>query len=433
MAKIIDFIAILWLTRIPFRNSGAKVICIYRRKKYEFNIFAKKKLRQVHILCRNAPNSMKSILIITNRTLHTAPRIIRAIRTLENHFQIHTVGLTAPNQSVASHTHSDTIKESISSKVVRKIRREAFGQYAAKNYVQKGKLRRINNLLKGIKPDIVMCHECGDVPYLAKLKDKYGYKLIFNAHEYYPLEFDEKPNWASTWQVYYEDLYNSFLPQVDLMVNVCDSIRDKCLEVHHKDSIVVPNAAFYSDLEPNPIGTKIKLIHHGGSIPSRKIEEMIKLTELLGDGYELTLMLMVVDKAYHAQLIEMAKSYSNVHFVEPVPFKDIIPTLNKFDMGIYILPPTSFNNAIALPNKIFEFVQSKLGIAIGPSPEMSNVVKNHHLGVISTDFTAQSLADEIKKLSKEDIYALKQHAKTASSKISAEHYSKLFLEQILQL
>ena len=376
---------------------------------------------------------MKSILIITNRTLHTAPRIIRAIRTLENHFHIHTVGLTAPNQSVISHTHSDAIKESISSKVVRKIRREAFGRYTSKNYVQNGKLRRINNLLKGIKPDIVMCHECADVPYLAKLKDKYGYKLIFNAHEYYPLEFDEKPNWASTWQVFYEDLYNSFLPQVDLMVNVCDSIRDKCLEVHHKDSIVVPNAAFYSDLESQPIGTKIKLIHHGGSIPSRKIEEMIKLTELLGDNYELTLMLMVVDKVYHNQLIEMAKSYPNVHFVEPVPFKDIIPTLNKFDLGIYILPPTSFNNAIALPNKIFEFIQAKLAIAIGPSPEMSRVVKSHDLGVISADFTAQSLAEEIKKLSKDDIFAFKQHAKTASSKISAEHYSKLFLEYILRL
>jgi hypothetical protein len=142
---------------------------------------------------------------------------------------------------------------------------------------------------------------------------------------------------------------------------------------------------------------------------------------------------MVVDKVYHNQLIEMAKSYPNVRFVEPVPFKDIIPTLNKFDFGIYILPPTSFNNAIALPNKIFEFIQAKLAIAIGPSPEMSRVVKTHDLGVISADFTAQSLAEEIKKLSKDDIFAFKQHARTAAPQISAEHYSKLFLEYILQL
>lgn len=42
MAKTIDFIDVLWLTRIPLRNSGAKVRCICGRKKCEMNIFAKK-------------------------------------------------------------------------------------------------------------------------------------------------------------------------------------------------------------------------------------------------------------------------------------------------------------------------------------------------------------------------------------------------------
>lgn len=42
MAKTIDFIDVLWLTRIPLRNSGAKVRCNCGRKKPDKNIFAKK-------------------------------------------------------------------------------------------------------------------------------------------------------------------------------------------------------------------------------------------------------------------------------------------------------------------------------------------------------------------------------------------------------
>jgi hypothetical protein len=107
--------------------------------------------------------------------------------------------------------------------------------------------------------------------------------------------------------------------------------------------------------------------------------------------------------------------------------------LNNFDLGIYILPPTSYNNAIALPNKIFEFVQAKLGIAIGPSPEMSRLVRCHDLGVIASNFTAESLAFEIRKLSKDDIFTYKKQSYVAAKHISAEHFSKLFLESISKL
>jgi hypothetical protein len=376
---------------------------------------------------------MKKVLIITDRTLHSAPRVIRTIDALKNEFELFTVGITPPAFEVAAHYNRKTIQEGFAYRVFRKINRDYRGKYIPDNYIDKGKLYRIKKILDAVEPDIVICHECFDVPYMAHLKDRYQYKLVFNAHEYYPLEFDERPEWAGTWQLFYEDLYRRFLPAVDLMVNVCDSIREKCLEVFQKDSIVIPNAAFYSELPPQPVENKIRLIHHGGSIPSRKIEEMIKLTELLGDNYELTLMLMVVDAKYYAQLVEMAKSYPRIKFIDPVPFHEIIPTLNNFDLGIYILPPTSYNNAIALPNKIFEFVQAKLGIAIGPSPEMSRLVRCHDLGVIASNFTAESLAFEIRKLSKDDIFTYKKQSYVAAKHISAEHFSKLFLESISKL
>ncbi len=376
---------------------------------------------------------MKTLLIITDRTLHNAPRVIRALEALGGHFQIHTMGKTAPAHKVVSHTERAAIRTSLASRIIGKLQRDLFHTYVPLTHVYPVKSQRVEKLIRKIKPDIVMCHECVDLPYFASLKKKYGYKLVFNAHEYYPLEFDEKPDWAQTWQKYFEHLYASYLPMVDLFINVCDSIREKCLETFGKDSIVIPNAAFYSDLPPQATAAPIRLIHHGGANRSRKIEEMIRLAELLGAGYELTLMLMPNDPVYFAELKQQAASLSNVHFLEPVSFRDIVPTLNRYDIGIYILPPSSYNNAIALPNKIYEFIQAKLCIAIGPSPEMTRLVKQYEIGVIAADFSAESLVERISSLSPEDIQSFKQKAIFAAGEVSAEKYNRVLLDYFLQL
>lgn len=376
---------------------------------------------------------MKKILIITERTLHSAPRVIRAIDALDGHFEIHTVGLSMPVKPVQSHTDRKIIRESNFGRVIRKIRRDYFGHFVPLKLDSSSKSRKIEKLIRGIKPDIVMCHECIDIPYVVKLKSNYNFKIIFNAHEYYPLEHDDKPDWSSTWQVYYENLYATYLPHVDLFINVCESIREKCIEKFNKDSIVIPNAAFYSDLNPSEIGNKIRIIHHGGANPSRKIEEMIKMAGLLGGEYELDLMLVPNNKNYYEELKSLAKNLSNVNFINPVAYNEITSTLNSYDIGLYILPPTSYNNAIALPNKLFEFIQAKLCIAIGPSPEMKRIVVNNELGIVAEDFTSESLADRIKKISREDIMSYKQNSIKASNEYSAERFNNLFLNKLLNL
>lgn len=376
---------------------------------------------------------MKRVLIITDRTLHSAPRVIRTIDALKNEFELFTVGITPPAFEVAAHYNRKTIQEGFAYRVLRKINRDYRGKYIPDNYIDRGKLYRIKKILDAVEPDIVICHECFDVPYMAHLKKRYQYKLVFNAHEYYPLEFDERTEWASTWQLFYEDLYRRFLPAVDLMVNVCDSIREKCLEVFQKDSIVIPNAAHLNDL-PAQIPRKIiQLIHHGGAIPGRKIEEMIRMMDILGSGYHLTFMLMPNVPQYYQSLQEMASQKSNISFIEPVPFRQIVPTLNQFDIGIYILPPASFNNAIALPNKFFEFIQAKLCIAIGPSPEMKRLCEKFELGVVAEAFNAESLAQKISRIDADQLLDYKRNAEKAAQTLSAEHFGAVFLSAIQDL
>jgi hypothetical protein len=96
-------------------------------------------------------------------------------------------------------------------------------------------------------------------------------------------------------------------------------------------------------------------------------------------------------RGYLASLRELAKASTNVRVLDPVPMAQVPQTLDAYDLGLYVLAPTSFNNEHALPNKFFDFVQSGLGMIIGPSPEMASAVREHGMGLVLGDFRVESL------------------------------------------
>ncbi|MCC6448325.1 MAG: hypothetical protein IT215_06550, partial [Chitinophagaceae bacterium] len=216
--------------------------------------------------------------------------------------------------------------------------------------------------------------------------------------------------------------------------NVCESIRQQCLSEFQKESLVITNASSYNPIATNPVVKKpIRIIHHGNAIPGRKIEDMIQMMDYLNEDYELHLMLSDNKSEYFHSLAEIIKQKKNVFLIDPVPFDKIIETINQFDMGLYILPPTNFNNSIALPNKFFEFLQAKLCIAIGPSPEMKSLIEQYHLGIVANDFNPKSLAEKILTLSIEDINLYKKNAENIAKTLCAETYNEILLSEILKL
>jgi len=166
---------------------------------------------------------------------------------------------------------------------------------------------------------------------------------------------------------------------------------------------------------------KIKLIHHGGAIKSRRLDLMINMMNYLDKNkYELTFMLIKNDIKYYNYLLKLSKNISNINFIEPVSFFEIIKTLNKYDIGIYILQPHNFNNKYALPNKIFEYVQARLAIAICPSIEMSKIIKQYNIGICSDNFTPKSLANAISSLSIEKIMEYKNNSHKYAKELSSD-------------
>ena len=94
--------------------------------------------------------------------------------------------------------------------------------------------------------------------------------------------------------------------------------------------------------------------------------------------------------------------------------------IRNYDMGIFLLPPVNFNYQNTLPNKLFDFIQARLGIAIGPTPEMAEIVRQYDIGVVGDNFTAQSLAKKLNQLTAIQIAGFKNNTAKAAKELNAE-------------
>jgi len=371
---------------------------------------------------------MKTVLIISYSPLHRDPRIIRQVQALKDNYKILTIGQTHINDEniiFYSCNKSEPIKRTILQKVKRRLNIHYWTE------INKRLEERLN--IKFIlsydveKPDIIIANDWDGLYLASELKKNklWNVKIYFDAHEYAP-----KERISLKWYLETRPLIIYALKKckadINIMSAVCNGIAK---EYEHFFCFpegfvkIVTNAAEYNDtLKPNPIdGEIIRLIHHGGAIKARKLELMIKMMKYLNpDKYELTFMLVKSEQIYYDYLVNISGKYKNIKFIESVPFSEIVNTLNAYDIGLFLLLPEIYNYKHALPNKLFEFIQARLAIAIGPSIEMVKIIKQYNLGVHSKDFTPKSLAKAISQLTPEKIMEYKNNTDKYAKELSAE-------------
>ena len=93
---------------------------------------------------------------------------------------------------------------------------------------------------------------------------------------------------------------------------------------------------------------------------------------------------------------------------------EIVARISHYDVGACVLPPYSFNARYALPNKFFDYLQGRLCVAVGPSPEMERIVTRYSCGVVAHGFTAAALAEELDKLDRQQVEVFRRAADAAA-------------------
>ncbi|MYL56027.1 hypothetical protein GLW20_00720 [Virgibacillus halodenitrificans] len=363
---------------------------------------------------------MKRIVIISFTDVLKDPRVNRQIRFLKEDYEIVAIGegnLQLDNVKVEKCLkESLTIKDKIVSGI--KLLSNQYENY----YWSLRHIKKCADILNAYKPDYIIANDIDTLP--VSIKHSNGAKVLFDAHEYSPRQFEDRLKWRIFLQGYMKYLCKQYIPKADMMTTVCDGIAKEYSEKYNVNPTVITNSPDYEALEPSKIENKIRIIHHGIAISSRKIENMINMMEYLDDRFELNLMLVANQQKYYKKLKQMASGNRNIKFLEPVPMREISKFINQFDMGLFLLEPVNFNYKNALPNKFFEYVQGRLAIAIGPSPEMKKLIDRYDLGVVSEDFTPKSLANVVNSVTIKEVSRYKKNANDAAFELSAKRNKK---------
>jgi hypothetical protein len=186
-------------------------------------------------------------------------------------------------------------------------------------------------------------------------------------------------------------------------------------------------------LKPSPTSSQaIQLVHHGMGTSKRGIEATILAMRFISPIFVLNLQL----KASHLYLtklrilIALFGLQSRVFLRSPVPTKEIVESLQNYDVGVVVIPPTTQSLYYAIPNKLLESIQARLALVTGPNPEMAKIVLGSGSGLVTNGWGVKSIADAIGSLDPQAIDTFKKNAHRASGRLSDTESKETFMSLV---
>lgn len=377
------------------------------------------------------PLSMKKVLILTFSDVQSDPRVNRQIKALAGRYDLCVAGrswtpsediefipILPRHRSIIDQFHGAWLLKT------RQFERYYWGLPDVQDACRK---------LGGRSYDLIIANDVETLPLA--LRTANGAKVLLDAHEYAPREFEDNWRWSFFSQQYTTSfLCKDHLSRAHAIMTVCEGIaREYSLRFAIPEPFIVLNTPYRQNLRPKPCGDNIRMIHHGKAITSRKLEVMIEMMDLLDKRFTLDFMFIDKNLGYLNDLKKRAATNPHIRFRPPVSLPEIPGTLNDYDIGLFLLPPMTFNYIHALPNKFFEFVQARVAIAVGPSPEMAKYVHTYNCGIVSKDFTSKQLAAELNRLTREDVDRFKGNSDKASEFLCFEASEKKLLGKVMEL
>jgi glycosyltransferase involved in cell wall biosynthesis len=357
--------------------------------------------------------ALPRLLIISFSPIRSDPRVLKQVGLFSGKYHLITCGYGAAPDGVDEHfaLSSDAIGWPSD-------RIGLLGRRYQRAYDQMSAVQQARKLLAGVRVDVVLANDLNTLPLALELEPKYG--VHSDLHEFAPKEKDDDLKWRLFVAPYMRWLCRTYLPRARSLTTVAPGIAAQYTRDFGVAADVVTNAAPFAEGAPRPVGEPIRLIHSAAGQRYRKLENLIEAMRSAPPGVELDMIVMPNEPDYVAELKQAAADVPAVKFRAPVPYAELVQTLSGYDVSLVFLPPTNFNMENALPNKFFEAVQARLGVIVGPSPSMVEIVNQYGFGTVTPDFSPTALAATIRSLNPEQIMEWKRAADRAAKPLAAE-------------
>lgn len=227
--------------------------------------------------------------------------------------------------------------------------------------------------------------------------------LVYDSHEY----FTEVPELLSRPKVrrIWERIEQYTFPKLKTVYTVNQSIADKYQQKYRIPVQVVRNVSplWKPTTVPGkhelgiPENTRLLIMQGAGLNIDRGIEEAIAMMHHLND----TVLMLVGDGDIipaMKQRVEAEQLTDKVLFFGKRPYAELMFFTFHADLGLSLDQPTNPNYEFSLPNKVFDYMHAGTPIVCSNVVEVANLVKQHDLGLVLTDYTPQHMASLIGNL-----------------------------------
>lgn len=357
-----------------------------------------------------------SLLIVSFSDISNDARVKKQISCFAERFRVTTCGRGRAIREDVEHIQLDAPESQL--RAVAQAMLLRVGQWRAA-FGLETEVKLARRLLRGRDFDVAIANDIESIPVAA---ERAGYdQTLADLHEYWPGLHDQLPNWVRLRQPYYRWMIRTFAARAGAAMTVSATIADRYRDEFGFTCSVVHNATPKHELTPGPVGDVIRVVHSGGAQPNREPEVMMRAVARSTAPIQLDMYLTGQETAYAQSLRELAKNLGDrVRILPPKPYDELIATLNTYDVGIHFLPPTNTNNSLALPNKMFDYVQARLALVVGPTADMAQRVNNFGLGIVAEGFDEDSIVGALDRLTVETVRTWKDSSHQAADTLNSD-------------
>ena len=256
--------------------------------------------------------------------------------------------------------------------------------------------------------DLVVAHDVPVFELAGRLRTAWSCPVVCDLHEVFP-EQDEHFTTATA-RGYWRKTEAAGLRMADGIIYVNSAVADYVRDTHAPTApgVVVHNAvpfiertalgtASLRDYYPIPQGARIMLFA-GSLLPMKNLEILIEGFERAAlDGWVLALLGQGSLQETLQRMVDRAGLQGRVFLGRRAPESDLIQLVASADIGLLPYIGSGFNNLIATPNKLFEYIQARVPIATSRLPMIEQIVTANGNGgfvdYVSPASTASGLRD----------------------------------------
>ena len=305
--------------------------------------------------------------------------------------------------------------------------RAAKGKYPALNklkarWLTRPRLPQLSRRRAALPPapefDFIHCNDLMPLPMAVAMKQRDPrIKIIYDSHEYQTESAGLINNPDKKRQ--FEQLERDNIVYADEVITVSDSIATEYQRLYGLRKVhVVRNCPSLSPqrqhneyfretfaLAPHDL---IFLYQGGLAKKVRGLEETLNcFIRLRHEGYTRHHVVFMGYGNMVADIEELARQYSNIHFHPAIAPERIPEVSSSADYGTVFIPNNCLSYFYCLPNKLFEYIVCGLPIVTTPLYDMRKLIEDDKIGYITADFSEQAIYDTVKSITTRPSQALR--------------------------